>query len=143
MLSIRSLICEWPPKAINRMVLAESKTPTPVNITFAGENTCKLYIRGLYQVKSRDFYQTDATGNSGRKCVEDVHGRVQPLGQSLVAAVRFVKLSDLILKDGEYGVSRVAILQLRGERMGEKILFGLLLVGLERGLKDILEVRGS
>ena len=57
--------------------------------------------------------------------------------------MRFVKFSHLVLKDGEYGVSRVAILQLRGEGMSEKVLLGLFLVGLERGLKDILEVRGS
>ena len=95
-------------------------------------------------IRSRvETYQTDATGNSGRKCVEHVDGWAQPLGQSLIAAVRFVKLSDLILKDSEYGVSRVAILQLRGEGMGEKVLLGLFLVGLERGLKDILEARGS
>ena len=57
-----------------------------------------------------ETYQTDATGNSGRKCVEDVHGWAQPLGQSLVAAVGFVKLLNLVLKDGEDGISRVAIL---------------------------------
>ena len=90
-----------------------------------------------------ETYQTDATGNSGRKCVEDVDGWAQPLGQSLVAAARFVKFSHLVLEDGEYGVSRVALLQLRGEGMGEKVLLGLFLVGLERSLKDIPEVRGS
>ena len=36
-------------------MLAESKTPIPVNITFAGENTCKIYISGLDQVKSGDL----------------------------------------------------------------------------------------
>ena len=90
-----------------------------------------------------ETYQTDAAGNSGRKCVEDAHGWAQPLGQSLIATVRFVKLSNLILKDGEYGVSRVTILQLRGKRMGEKVLLGLLLVGLERSFKYRLEARGT
>ena len=62
-------------------------------------------------IRSRvETYQTDATGNSGRKCVEDVHGWAQPLGQSFVAAVRFVKLLNLVLKDGEDGISRIAIL---------------------------------
>ena len=40
------------------------------------------------------------------------------------------------MKDGEDGVIRVAIPQLGGKRMGEKVLLGLLLVGLERCLKD-------
>ena len=134
MLSIRSLICNWLPKAKDRIVLADSKTPTPVNITFAGENTCKInYISEAF-IRSRvETYQTDAAGNSSRKCVEDVDSWAQPLGQSLVVAVRFVKFSHLVFKDGEYGISRVAILQLRGERMGERVLLGLFLVGLERG----------
>ena len=54
--------------------------------------------------------------------------------------MRFIKLSNLILKDGEDGVSRAAILQLGGKRMGEKVLLGLLLVGLERYLKDSSEM---
>ena len=97
------------------------------------------YILEAY-IKSRvETYQTDATGNGGRKCVEDVHGWSQPLGQSLIAGLRFVKLSNLILKDGDDGFSRVAILQLGGKRMCVKVLLGLLLVGLDRSLKDSLE----
>ena len=57
--------------------------------------------------------------------------------------MRFVIFSDLILKDGDDGVSRVAILQLGGKRMGEKVVLGLLLVGLERSLEDSLEARGT
>ena len=92
-------------------------------------------------IRSRvETYQTDATGNSGRKCVKDVHGWAQPLGQSLIATVRFVKFSNLILKDGEDGVSRVAILQLGGEGMFDKVFLRLLLVGLDRSFKNSLEV---
>ena len=68
------------------------------------------YISEDY-IRSRvETHQTDATGNSGRKCVEDVYGWAQPLGQSLIAAVKIVKFSNLILKDGEDSVGRVAIL---------------------------------
>ena len=110
----------------------------PVNITVAGGNTCK-YISEAH-IRSRvETYQTDATGNSGRKCVKDVHGWAQPLGQSLIATVRFVKFSNLILKDGEYGFGRVAILQLGGKWMGEKVLLRLLLVGFESSFKYSLE----
>ena len=85
----------------------------PVNITFAGENTCKYKTE--VHIRSRiETYQTDATGNSSGKCVEDVHGWAQPLRQSLVAAVRFVKLLNLIFKDSDDSASRVAILQLGG-----------------------------
>ena len=91
-------------------------------------------------IKSRvETYQTDSTGNGGRKRAEDIHGWAQPLGQPLIAAVRFIKLSNLILKDGEYCGNRVAVPQLGGKRMGEKVLLGLLLVGLQRSLEDCLE----
>ena len=43
------------------------------------------------------------------------------------------------MKDGDDGVSRVAILQLGGKRMGKKVVLGLLLVGFERNLEDSLE----
>ena len=76
------------------------------------------------------MYQTDATRNSGRKRAEDVHGWAQPLGQPLVATVSFVEFSNSILKDSEYGGSRVAVLQLGAKRMGEEVLLCLLLVGL-------------
>ena len=110
----------------------------PVNITFAGENTYK-YMSEAY-IRSRvETYQTRASGNSGGKRVEDVHGWTQPLGQSHISTVRFVKLTNLILKDDDYGGSRVASLQLGGKRMGEKILLGLLLVGLYGSLEDGLE----
>ena len=97
------------------------------------------YILEAYIESRVETYQTDAAGNGGRKCVEDVHGWSQPLGQSLIAGLRFVKFSDLILKDGDDGVSRVAILQLGGKRMGKKVVLGLLLVGFERNLEDSLE----
>ena len=77
-----------------------------------------------------ETYKTGATGNSGRKRAEDVHGWAQPLGQPLIATVSFVEFSNSILKDSEYGGSRVAVLQLGGKRMGEKVLLCLLLVGL-------------
>ena len=97
------------------------------------------YVSETY-IRSRvETYQTNAIGNCGRKCVEDVHGWAQPLGQSLIATVRFVKFSNLILKDGEYGFGRVAILQLGGKWMGEKVLLRLLLVGLECILEYSLE----
>ena len=88
-----------------------------------------------------ETYQADATRNSGRKRAEDVHGWAQPLGQSFITTVRFVEFSNLILKDGEDGGSGIAVLQLGGKRMGEKVLLGLLLVGLQGVLEDSLEAR--
>ena len=97
------------------------------------------YISEAYIRPRVETYQTDTTGNGGRKRAEDVHSWAQPLRQSLVAAVRFVEFSNLILKNCEYGGSRVAVLQLGGKRMGEEVFLGLLLVGLEGSLEDCLE----
>ena len=55
--------------------------------------------------------------------------------------MRFVKLSDLILKYDEYGGSRITVLQLGGKGMNEKVLLSLLLVGLQRNLENSLEAR--
>ena len=87
------------------------------------------------------MYQTDAPRDGGRKCVEDADGRPQPLSQSLIALTTLLKFSNSILKDSNNGGSRLARLQLGGERMCEKIFLRLLLVGLQRGLEDGLEAR--
>ena len=91
-------------------------------------------------IRSRgEAYQTDAPRNGGRKRAEDVNSWGQPLCQPLVATARFVKFLNLILQDGEDGGGRVANLQLGGKRMCEKVLLGLLLIGLKSGLEDSLE----
>ena len=101
------------------------------------------YISEAHIKSTVETNQTNATGNSGRKRVEDVHGWAQPLGQSLIATVRFVEFSNSILKDGEDGGNGVAVLQLLGKRMCEKVVLGLLLVGLYGSLEDCLEARGT
>ena len=53
--------------------------------------------------------------------------------------MRFVELSNLILKDGEDGAGGVAFLQLLGKWMGEKVVLGLLLVGIYGSLEYSLE----
>ena len=88
-----------------------------------------------------ETYQTDAPGNSGRKRAEDIHGWAQPLRQPVITTVRFVKFLNLNVKNGKDCGSRLAILQLRGKRMSEKVFLRLLLVGLQRGLEDCLEAR--
>ena len=45
----------------------------------------------------------------------------------------------MILKDCEYGGSRVTFLQLWGKRMGEEVFLGLFLVRLQGGLEDCFE----
>jgi len=65
---------------------------------------------------------------------------VQPFGQSLVATARFVKFSNLILKDGKDIGNIVAGLQLGGKRMYEKVFLSLLFVGPQGTVENSLEV---
>jgi hypothetical protein len=78
----------------------------PAKITFAGETTCKSYVRGSFEayIDSRcKTYQTNAARDGSRKRGEDVHSWAQPLRQSLIATMRFVEFSNLIFKDSKDG----------------------------------------
>jgi hypothetical protein len=96
-----------------------------------------------YQRKLQDLlvetYKTDAPRDGVRKRTQDIHSRAQPLCQSFVATVNFVKFSDLVLEEGKDGGGRVAGLQLGGKRMCEKVGLGLLLIGLQGSLENGLE----
>ena len=53
--------------------------------------------------------------------------------------MKFVKFSDLVLKESKDGGIRVTGLQLGGKGMCEKVGLCLLLVGLQGGLENRLE----
>jgi hypothetical protein len=121
-------------------ILAVMKTPTPAKITFAGENTYKIYIRGRkLQSLCVETHQADAAGDGSRKRVQDVHSRAQPLRQSVIAAARYVKFSNLVLKQRNDGASRVACLQLRGKRMCDKVFLSLILVRFQSSIENRLK----
>jgi hypothetical protein len=75
-----------------------------------------------------ETYETDTARDSSRKRAQDIHSWVQPLGQSLIATASLVEFTDLILKDSNDGGSRIAGLQLGGERMCGEVFLGLLLI---------------
>jgi hypothetical protein len=94
-------------KVIDR-TLSERNTPMPANIAFAGENTYTIYIRR--RIKAWNYsivetYQTDASGDSGRKREQHIYSWGQPLGPSLMVTANLVKFSDLVLKQGKDGTS--------------------------------------
>ena len=91
----------------------------------------RKYLRNTFQrlISSRgETYQTDSSRYGGRKRVEDVDSRAQPLGQSLIALTALLKFSNSILKESNNGGSRLARLQLGGERVCEEVFLRLLLV---------------
>ncbi len=117
----------------------------PAKITFAGENTYKIYISisggsfEAYISPSVETYQADALSKGGRKRAQDVHSWVQPLCQSLVVAASLVEFSNLILKHGKDGASRVACLQLGGKWMCDKVFLGLLFIRFQGSIENGLE----
>jgi hypothetical protein len=54
-----------------------------------------------------------------------------------------IKLLDFVLKDDENVIGRVAGLELCCERMGEKVLFGLFLIGFYGSVEDGVEIGGG
>ena len=99
----------------------------PAKITLAGENTYKIHFQRFISSRN-ETYQTDASRDGGRKRVEDVDSRAQPLCQSLIALTALLEFSYSILKEGNNGGTRLARLQLGGERMCEEVFLRLLLV---------------
>ena len=106
----------------------------PAKMTLAGENTYQITsedARSLTLAPQVETYQTDAPRDGGRKRGEDIDSWAQPLCQSLIATMRFVKFSNLIFKDSNDSSSGVARLQLRDKRMCDEVFLRLLSVGLQ------------
>ena len=92
---------------------------------------------------SIDIHQTNTFAEGLRKCKQNIHCRIEPSLQSLVVAPGLFELVDLFLKYSQSGRSRVACLELGGERMSGEILSRLLLVFLEGFFEDEFQVRGG
>ena len=118
-----------------------------------GRHPCPRRLHSQAKIPTKDMseayissrfntYQTDSPRDGGRKSVEDVDSWPQPLCQSLIATMRFVEFSNLLLKDSNDSSGGVARLQLGDKRMREKVFLRLLSVGLQRSLEDSSETRG-
>ena len=76
------------------------------------------------------MYQANPLAKCRRKRIENVDGWVKPSSQPLVTAPRLLELLDLILKYGQNCCGGATCLELAGEGMGGKILFGLYFICL-------------
>ena len=86
------------------------------------------------------MYQGTPLSKYLSKRIQYVNRRVKPSPQPLVTAPRLLKLVDLVLKYGQNGCGRVTRLELAGERMSGKILFGLYFICLESFFKNDIEI---
>ena len=87
-------------------------------------------------------YQANAFSEGFREGVEDIHRRVQPLGQPFTAILRSMKLFGLLLKHQEDAAGSVAGLKLRSERVGKKIRFCASLICFQGMIENLLKVGG-
>ena len=63
----------------------------------------------------------------GRECAENIHGWIEPLGESLVVALTFIQFIGYLLKYGEDSFGRrIAAIYLSSEWVGSQVFTGLL-----------------
>ena len=121
-----------------RRVHTERRTPNPIKITFAGENTCRTNMRGYISDKfCSEAYRADTFSECLREGMKDVHSWVEPLR---VVGLRLIELLDKLLKHGENAASRITSFKPVGERVGEKIVPCAFFVRFQGVVEDQLEV---
>jgi hypothetical protein len=102
-----------------------------------------VYEKGGPQAGSfSEAYQANALSKSFRKRVQDFHGWVEPFCQPFVAFPRLMELLGLLVNDSENGIERVAVLELGGKWMREKIALCAFFVGLQGIIENQLEIGG-
>jgi len=88
-------------------------------------------------------HQASALAKCGRERVEDVHGWIEPLCESLVAAPRLIQFIGFPFKSGEDSLRRIAAFDLSSEWVGSKVFAGLLLVLFQGLFEDWLKIRSG
>ena len=83
-----------------------------------------------------ETYQTNTLAKRLRKRVEDIHHRIYPPHQPLIAIPKLLESLGLALKYGQDGIDRVTPLHLDRERMVKKFFASLLLVIVQGAIKD-------
>jgi hypothetical protein len=125
---------------LSRTILTKRRTPTPVNITFPGENTCQVNVRLRVSDKFiPKVYRAYTLSKGLGQHIEGVHSGIEPLGPSIIATGS-TKSLYLLVKDGENCAGRVAVLQLGGEWMGKKIFLCAPFVRFQSIVEDELEI---
>lgn len=84
-------------------------------------------------------YRTNALAEGGRQRVDDIHGWLKTLSESLIAALRLTEFVGFPLKYGENSLRRITAFYLLCEWVGGKIFSGLLLILFESLFEDWLE----
>jgi hypothetical protein len=98
----------------------ERRTPTPAHMTFAGENTCHIYMRVRSLTKSRPVaYQANTLSKRFGEGIEDIDSWIEPLCPSIFGTSGLIYPLDLLVKDCKNIGWRVAVLELGDEWMSK------------------------
>lgn len=104
------------------------RTPTPANITFAGENTWEQKMRPILDNSWLEVYQANTLSKSLGEGIKNIHSGIKPLCPSGIVTLRLIQRLYLQLEDGENCAGRVASLELCSEWVGKKVLLCAFLV---------------
>jgi hypothetical protein len=88
-------------------------------------------------------YQANTFSEGCRESIEDIHHRVQPFRQAVIATLRSIELLDLLLKHGENATGRIAGLELSSEWVGKKVLLGASFICFQGIIENRLEGGGG
>ena len=119
------------------------RIPIPENIIVVGGNTLRsmLWHRRVTRVVAVT-HQANALAKGGRERVEDIHGWIEPLSESLIAALGLVQFIGFHFKYGEDGLRRGAGIDLGSEWVGSQVFSGLPLILFQCLFEYCLEVSG-
>jgi hypothetical protein len=86
-----------------------------------------------------EAYQANTFSKSFGKGVQDSHGWVKPLRQSIVISLEYL---DLLMNEGENGAGRGTVLELSDKWMRKEIVLGTFFVDLQGIVENQLEIGG-
>jgi hypothetical protein len=119
------------------------KTPIPANITFAGENTWDLNVRGhILDREALRIYQANTFAEGCRKCIQNSNSGIEPLFRAPTIALRLNELLNIVLavKYIEDSARGVAMFQLGCELMCKKVLLRLPFIVVQGSIENILKI---
>jgi hypothetical protein len=119
------------------------KTPIPANITFAGENTWGLNVRGyILDREALRIYQANTFAEGCRKCTQNSNSGIKPLFRAPTIVPRLNELLNIVLavKHVEDSARGVAMFQLGCEFMRKKVLLRLLFIVVQGSIENSLEI---
>ena len=92
-----------------------------------GGNAWKLKLEKMTR-RASAAHRSSSLAKCSRERVEDIHGWLQPLDQSFIAALRLIQFIGFIFQYVEDLLGRIAASNLSSKRVGSEIFSGLFFI---------------